>query len=245
MARPLHHIPEPTRQALIKLHELPIAVQSKRIGIAAGTIQNYRSALIQAGLIPPKRRITTASDAARMRRLYVQGYSIKAIAPRVGMNRKHCGSVLRGAMRAETWTANQIKRLFMVSIATVRWWRDRDWLPLVTSDAYTSGSPQRADRAMLARFVHVREAWPSYAPGQISDPALRAIAEHARRHAGGHWASVPELAAAAHLDRDSLTQRLRHGWLADWPQVYYGRFRFVWWADGVELPPYSMRGTTP
>lgn len=240
----IDRVPVATRDQLRKLSDLPISTQAKRLGLSPNTIRAYRSAMIRSGLLQPKIRSATPADEARIARLAARGLSVRGITERVGLGRVQVSEVLRSVDRTgERWGLKALVALFGVSDEAVRAWRDAGWLALTPArgDEYVKGVAQVASRDELRRFIHVREAWPSYSPALIVDEELRALALQVRRLAGGEWLSLTEIACRASIGVEAVPKRMRHGWLADWPQTRCGRARFVWVPTGAEMPEYVER----
>lgn len=240
-------IPLAVRQQLQRLADRPLAEQAMRLDLARTTIKTYRSALIRAGLLQPRARQATPEDIARMRRLADQGLSLAGIAERIGISTEQCWRVMRreGIARGrEVWNLGAIARLFDVSRDATEQWRDAGWLTLTPArgDEFQRGIPQRATRADLVRFVHERAAWPSYSPSRIADSALCELAEAARRHAGGAWVPLADVAERAGIVAHAVRKRATTtDWLAGWEWTQIGRAWYLWWPNGATLPPYTPR----
>lgn len=239
--------PEHTQKLIKKYAHLSAKETADKMGLAVTTIRTYRGEMIRAGLLPRKRKMrVTHEDIDRMRRLAGEtGLSIPAIAQCIGINRTHCASLMaRHGIKPGVRQAINIRAIidmFGVSKEAICQWRDQGWLVITPciGEKYRSGIAQWTTREDIKRFLHVREAWPTYAPSLIADPELRGIAEHVRRLAKGHWIGFADIAAMSGETANTVSKRVHRGWLADWIQTRYGRTRYFWFADGATLPPYQ------
>ena len=230
------------RRRLRALNDLPLDAQAQRLGLSRPQVERLRSTLIQAGELPSKRRALAADGAARIRRLAGHGLRIADIAARMELSYERTLRLMRqhGIVmpEVERWTIAHLERLLGVTDDAIYLWIERGWLP--TRDAADERDVRKRYRVItrqdLQRFLHERDAWPSYEPRLCQDDALRELGEALRRHAGGRWLSRKELAREAGLAPNSLNSRLDGGWLSGWRWVRHRRARYVWWPDGALLP---------
>lgn len=244
--RLMRHIAEDVQKALVRMADDPIAKIALRLKLAPTTVKAYRSAMIRAGKLQPRKRIATPDDIARIRRLATQGLSLVGIAERVGISTDQTWRLMRRegiTLGGDVWSLTELQRLFGVGRDTVRIWRAREWIAptLIKGDEAKRGIAQRVSRSDLQRFVRERDAWPTYNPALIQDDALRALALRVRELAGGEWVQLTELANRAGIVPTAVDKRLSNGWLAGWEWTRVGNWRFVWWPAKQLLPPYVER----
>ncbi len=243
----LRHAPLPAdldavSRFLVGTHEdLTGRQQAAALGVSHSAVHYWRGALARRGLIAPERRAgrppITDPEAQAAARLWCAGYSHRAIAAMREISASRVPALLaRAGVTPETprtRPALDAARLIVLfgldrRRADVVRWVAYGWLPDYRAHA-ASGAAYRWDMDDVVALVRNRESWVGWAPSQITDPQLRALAERERRAARGAWHSQAEIAALLGLDPSTL-RRWQHedGLLVGLPERRWGGAR-LWW----------------
>lgn len=252
MTATLARIPKPTREALIKMCGFSLDHQAAELGLSRYQVKRYRSALIAAGQLEPRKprvRIFPPEQVAHVRRLASYGYSHVGIAQIVELSETQVKRLCdRHGITTGVgfWSMSDLEQIMGVSRWAVAVWQKQEWItPQPAKDTSNrkrrSGIYHRITRREMVSFLTIRAAWPSYHPDRINDPELRQTAEMLRRNARGRWVSLREVADMACVEVTCITGRRKNGWLADWEWTGYGRGIYLWMPDGSVLPPYIER----
>lgn len=218
--------------------------QAAALGVSHGLVHYWRKKLTARGLLDPTQRAVgrpvTDAEVEVAARLYRRGYSKRAIAAmreishhRVCWLLKRAGVTTATPREQPALGARAVSRLFGLDPDRVVMWRwvQYGWLPdyrVVTRP----GSSYRWDWDDVIALIRNRDSWPGWAPTQITDPGLRALAERERRAAGGAWHEQSEIAALLGLNASSLRR-----WEADYrlwsglPRRPWGGATLVWLTD--------------
>jgi len=203
--------------------------------ISDKTVQRYLTPLRRRGLIAETMRVhrrpSAPAEYEAVRELLTQGYSRGVVAMLLGVTpvRVHqiaarLGVSSRGRYpKPAPYGVPQVAKMFCVSRLTVIRWVSNGWLPDLRPDAARNKSVAHWWHGDdLVTFVRDRRTWPAWSPATLTDPALRRIAEEARREAGGQWMYRCEIARYLNIPDASLKLWTRRGLFA-WREEGYGR----------------------
>jgi len=187
------------------------------LGVSEKAVQRYLAPLRARGLIQPTARcynpVVSDADRATVAALVAQGYSKRIIAEILGVSlarirgiTEDLGIVAQSQRpRPTPYGTREVAQMFCVTRPTILRWFARGWLP----DLRPPGARRPAitcwwDMDDLVAFVRDRRTWAAWSPATITDPTLRAIAEQARREAGGQWMDRIEIARHLGISPASL-----------------------------------------
>lgn len=191
-------------------------------------------------------RLWTPEEFQRLLSGLSSGLSIMDAAKAVGRSYGSAASVLykagintRQLQASNTYGVIELAALFSVSETVIRKWMRRG---LLASHRATEPSGKRWKKALYTRiyrdqvkaFLRNRMAWMEWAPAQIIDPDLRALATDIRLHTHGDWLTTREVAA-----RYGYAHSAGYHWCAAGliPSVVSSDRYYVWSGDLVDFVP--------
>lgn len=203
--------------------------QAAALGLPYGTVSNYRSLLIQAGIVHARDRRNhrpwTSDDIEWVETMISGGFNIRWIAGRLGRSISSVQAAVRfhsthgsiDAIRNQSIIAvrsqRQVAALFCVSPYRIAQWIAHGWL--VARYNHPRNIQPRSRRCQrlitddaICAFLAVREAWPTYTPEQITDPDWRDRASELRTPDGYEWISTVDYARRTHYSRAAVHTRL-------------------------------------
>lgn len=239
---------------LVQTHRThSVAQQAKALGLSDRRAEALRAALYKAGVLHPNNRASrprTPERVDRARRLLESGATPGEVAKAVGASihavqraiEKHAGVTLGELRRG--YTAEQAAEMMGVCYTTVRLWIDYGHLQARRYDSWVDRRKRKGavgrthwhiERDALLDFVRLRPLWMTYEPEGITDPAIRTLAQAARRECPGRWVRFSEIAETLHYGRATVTNWYRDGrWPGpDWEVIRWGKTYYLW------LPPHT------
>lgn len=169
------------------------------------------------------RRHWTPGDLTTMRLLLDEGRSYADIARRLKRKRRavFCKLMEIGISHRrhpELRSAAQVAPLFRVTTNMLCKWIERGWLPARNAGSPTTQRPYwRIHDVDILAFLENDETWVAWAPGQITEPDLRAYAYELRASAP-RWIAVKEIATRFDVSIGAVQKWINLGLL---PAVKY------------------------
>lgn len=237
--------------------ELSRFEQAAQLETTPHIVQCWRKKLYDRGLIDPAFRAShvpiTDAETRAVAGLFADGWSWRAIATMREISISRVQHILQRAgatnqtPRARRIGAVQLCALFGLSRAETTRWVIRGWLPDYRIHQ-ASGARFGWDLDDVITVIRNRETWMAWSPAQITDPQLRALAEHERRAAGGVWLQQCEIAALLNIDPHTLRRWTQeHDLFADATRQRWSGAIYLWLSDAAqaELAGLAVRRYAP
>lgn len=224
-----------------------VAQQAKGLRVPLSRVRGIRARLLRDGAVDPaaraghrpwtERELMTA--AAQLQ----GGANIDRVARRLGrakralLRRLETAGYTLTELTATVYNQNQVAALFGVTLHVIRRWTRAG---LLRHERTAARQPHyRIARRHIVTFIGDYRTWMLWAPAQITDPELRALAAQVRAQSPYRWLTLAEVARRYGVDETAAGLWLQLGLL---PGTRIGRGPWsVWSGDLVNWTPPAIR----